>query len=276
MPQEDADNNSPTSLVEPPVTQPLTVYRPSVWRFIAVSAIVAGFGAGGIWFLIWASVVFVDATSQITFIVGSAINLLIFLSIVAQACIYWGQRNIMKEQWEAMRSALIQNSKMITQNERAMKAAEASALTAERAFHSSERPHFGITKIKMHFAANDHPLIDIEFMNGGKTPAWNFYALPVLTFGWIGLETRDEWQLTTNPAALSNSFIPAGAQKTMRYQSIEFKVTQERFREVVVDKKIRLFVMGTAHWRDSLGDRQWWNFYTVYYPELSDFGNYEA
>jgi hypothetical protein len=74
----------------------------------------AGGGIGAIWFF---SSVFADLTARATFVVGSAINLFIFLAIVAQACIYWGQRSTMNEQAKVMREGLKETRNLLRQNE---------------------------------------------------------------------------------------------------------------------------------------------------------------
>jgi hypothetical protein len=111
---------------------------------------VAGGGIGAIWFF---SAAFADITARATFVVGSAINLFIFLAIVAQACIYWAQRGIMNRQWEAMQEGLAETRK-------AMRYSQSAYITVKA---------IDATK----FIVGENIEVAVIFTNNGNTPAYN-------------------------------------------------------------------------------------------------------
>lgn len=244
--------------------------RPRAWLWFLLYGVLvlAGLSVGS-WF-------FKYGADRAKFWVEGLLSAAVLSVVAAQAYIYRAQWRVMEEQLRAMRDSLTETQKVIAQNERAVKAAEDNVAIAQRSFHSSERPHFGIVKMELWFDVNTYPTIDIFFMNGGNTPAWNFRAVPYLTFGHIGHEGQEAWELTTSPAALSDSFVPAKDTKVIRCHALGFKVSQGRFDEVKTNETLRLFVRGDVFWKDSHGDGQSWPFWAVYYPQLKDFGNYEA
>jgi hypothetical protein len=165
---------------------------------------------GGLWYIVlagaglfsvlyWFSRAFSVTTEKYAFWVQGGVNILIFGAILVQALIYrrqWdamqnsidrtdkiieemqAQRRLMGSlaeseirQSEIMFKSLSETHQIVVQNERAVEAAEQSASVAERAFHSSERPHFGITGITTQFEAGKAFHVSITFMNGGKTPS---------------------------------------------------------------------------------------------------------
>jgi hypothetical protein len=89
---------------------------------------VAGGGFYGIW---RTSGAFADSGIAVNFVVVNTLSLLVFLAIVAQACIYWSQRGLMKKQWEAM-----QNTLMVTQHSADMATGQLVAMQSqERALY---------------------------------------------------------------------------------------------------------------------------------------------
>ena len=95
-------------------SQFVEVYRPKRWVPVLFVISLLVVGAGGVLFIIWASRLFTDPTAALTFIMGSIISLFILLSTVATTCIYWGQRNIMLQQWRAMNESIVRTDKIIS------------------------------------------------------------------------------------------------------------------------------------------------------------------
>jgi hypothetical protein len=153
-------------------------------------------------------------------------------------------------QWQAMEKALEEQRKMVGQNERVAKATEKSAKTAEEAFHVGEAPYFGITGIGFHdFQAGYWPQLSISFMNGGKTPAWHFYAMPVLIFGHTP-ETGDYWHLKPKQNFMASTFYPSGEQRQVEYTQTGFQLTEERIQRLR-DEDAHLFVVVTINYTDA-------------------------
>lgn len=88
-----------------------------------------------------------------------------------QALKMQGQLDEMKRQAGLMEKGLGETRKMIEQNERAVETAEESTRIARRSFHSSERPHFGITGVTMNFEVGRAFSPSITIRNGGRSPA---------------------------------------------------------------------------------------------------------
>lgn len=124
-------------------------------------------------------------SDPVQFITGNLLNILIFLAIVAQVHIYRKQRDIMKQQWQAMdqslkrTDAVIESMKeqaklMKIQAEAALKgaqAAEDSVKAAERSLHVSQRAYVGVERHPELAWSNDiQPIVIITFANTGHTP----------------------------------------------------------------------------------------------------------
>jgi hypothetical protein len=75
-----------------------------------------------------------------------------------------------------MDESLEESRKLVAQNERAVKAAENNAAVTK----ATAAAYFGIVRISFsNFEVGRCPGLDVVFMNGSKTPAWHFYAMPV-------------------------------------------------------------------------------------------------
>ncbi|HAF24492.1 MAG TPA: hypothetical protein DCK93_16575 [Blastocatellia bacterium] len=111
MVQADGSSDSKNALQKKPNEQSLDVNAPKRWPTVVTSLALLSIAAGGGFAIWWTSFAFVDLTTRVAFIMGSALNLAIFLAIVAQACIYLGQKNLMLKQWRAMHDALSQSER---------------------------------------------------------------------------------------------------------------------------------------------------------------------
>lgn len=201
MEKTETGNQKADSLQRKPDNQPALIHRPRKWpTLLSVGTLIAS-ATGGIWAILWASTAFTDVAIAVNFIVVNILSLLVLLAIVTQACIYWAQRGIMKQQGEvlkeqsstlktqtvamakqiiamdgqlttmqdqaeSMKAALIETRNIVSQNERAIKAAEESTAIAKDAFYVGEAPYFGITQITFEWIPNN-----VEAgTNGGGRP----------------------------------------------------------------------------------------------------------
>src|SRR6185369_693812 len=248
--------------------------------FLAIS------GGAAIWYT---SSAFIEVAARTTFIIGSALNLAVFLAIIIQAYIYWGQRNLMHKQWKAMQDSLEVTREIVAQNRLAMIAAEQSAAVAKEAFYVGEPPYFGTSKIEFRWATTivkntgtgpvqrvtGQPELIITFMNGGKTPAWHFSALPHLELGEAGQVDRG-W-ITLNavhgnecPDA-ENTFYPSGSQKCIKYRGRgEFSSGQI---EAINARTQTLFLIIDLGYTDMRNDRQTRNWIRCLNPTTGRFGD---
>jgi len=188
-----------------------------------------------------------------------------------------GQLVALQHQEQAQVAALEQQRTMVAQNERAVKAAEESAKTAQRALEIDEAPYFGITKIEIEELAAGHcPKIRITFMNGGKTPAWNFHAIAGVFVGYRPDLVSEILTIEPELGNLGDTFVPSGQEKTIHYVKTNFRFTEEHVKAMNDDHPQRFFVQGTAHYRNMRGKKMWTEFCGVYYPSTGKFGDYYA
>jgi hypothetical protein len=105
MVQADSPDNSNT-LQRKQNEQPSVVYAPRTWPTVAVALSLVAVGSIGVSLLINFSRAITDTATAYSFIAQNTLSLFVFLAVVAQACIYWGQRNLMLQQWRAMQAQL--------------------------------------------------------------------------------------------------------------------------------------------------------------------------
>jgi hypothetical protein len=113
-------------------------------------------------------------------------------------------------------------------------------------------------------------------MNGGKTPAWNFYALAAVFVGYNTKLVSERFWIQPELGNLGDTFIPAGKEKTIHYVKTDFRLTEEQDQAMRDDHPQHFFVQGTAHWKNMRGEKRWLEFCGVFYPSTGKFGDYYA
>src|ERR1051325_639559 len=136
-------------------------------------------------------------TDRAKFIADVSLNVLILAAILLQVYIYFRQRDVMKQQWQAMQaglertdrviekmqsqldevqkqsglmeSSLAQTRTLVEQNERAVKAAEANVRTVEKTSIYANRAYLSVAIEKIEESFQFHLRVD----NSGNTPAIN-------------------------------------------------------------------------------------------------------
>jgi hypothetical protein len=139
--------------------QSLQVYQPRGWLLpLAVTGGVVGIGGAGFWWLLWASRAFDSVTDALTFLTGGTFTLALLLVALVQACVYWSQRGIMRQQWQAMQEGLAETRK-------AMRYGQSAYITVQ-----------GIEITQ--FVVGQPIEVTVIFTNSGITPAYdvNFYS----------------------------------------------------------------------------------------------------
>jgi len=230
---------------------------------------------GGLAFIAW---YFVNEHSErIKFMTVNALSLLILVVIAIQAYIYRKEWRVMEGQWQAMQESLKHAERAVEVSERNAAAAEKSVELAKETLYVGEAPYFGITNIEIiNLAVGYCPQIKITFMNGGKTPAWNFYALAFIFVGYRPDVGGEKFTIQPQLGNLGDTFIPSGKEKTIHYVRTDFRLTQEQETAMRGDSPQRFFVIGTAHYRNMKGDKLWYEFCGIYYPSTGKFGDYYA
>ena len=232
-----------------------------------------------------------EISERAKFAAQNGFSALALIVIAVQAVIYYRQREVMAQQWQAMSgqlkairkqelhlrvqakaalkaadmamgqlvamqsqeraqyAALEETRKIVAQNERAIKASEDTAKTARDAFYVGEAPYFGVVRmVWLDFDIGYSPQLVMEFMNGGKTPAWLFYAQPTVIYG-DSPEEGEHWNLKPVRDDLVNSFIPSNESREMKFTEHTFRYTAE-MRAHVEAESAHLFVVVTLTYRD--------------------------
>jgi len=195
-----------------------------------------------------------------------------------QAESFEAQVEVMNGQLEAMR-------RQQDQNERAIKAAEDGVAVSRE----GEAPYFGATKIVFRWVTTavkntgtgpvhrvtGQPELVITFMNGGKTPAWHFSALPHLELGEFG--QVDRGRIGLNPVHgnecpdAENTFYPSGSQKCIKYRGRgEFSPTEI---EAIKAGTQTLFLIVDLGYTDMRDDRKTRNWIRCLNPTTGRFGD---
>lgn len=156
------------------------IYRPRLLPATITTTALALIGGVGVWFFMWASAVFTDTAAAINFVTQSALSLFVLLAVVAQGCIYWSQRGLMKRQWdamqgqlEAMKDGLAETHRLVEQNERAVEAAEQSIEIAQQNMVYAQRAYVLLSDPKVEFRQETYIVAQLDIMNFGNTPASN-------------------------------------------------------------------------------------------------------
>lgn len=140
---------------EPNNNATLESYRlrklPVVFAGISLAVI----AVGGLWGIVWFAQVFTDSKTWVSFVIGASLNLFLLVAVIAQACIYWAQRNLMRQQWNAMQQALAE--------------ARQQTKIAGDSLVISQQAYVGIHSVRADLQADKAITITIE--NIGKAPA---------------------------------------------------------------------------------------------------------
>jgi len=208
-------------------------------------------------------------------------------SVEQQILLFGIQAEAMVAQWNILSESLEETRNIVAQNERAVIAGEQSVVVAREAFYVGEAPYFGTSKIEFRWARNGprtpagaltvtrQPELIIAFMNGGKTPAWHFSAIPHLELGEFG-EVERKW-ITLNvihdnecPDA-ENTFYPSGTERRIKYQGRgEFSPTEI---EAINARTQTLFLIIDIGYTDMRDDRKTRSFLRCFNPTTRGFGD---
>jgi ABC-type multidrug transport system fused ATPase/permease subunit len=239
-----------------------------------------------------------EHSERIRFITVNSLSLLVVVIIAIQAVIYrreWRvmqkglrqtdrmidkmheQLDAMKEQAAVMTAQVEIAGKAIAVAERDAEAAEKSVALAQEALDVEQAPYFGITNIEIQGLGVAHcPQIEITFMNGGRTPAWSFYAIALVFVGYRPDLVAEKFSIEPELGNWGDTFVPSGKAKTICFTETDFRLTEEQDKAIRSDHPQRFFIQGTAHYRNMKGKKLWTEFCGVYYPSTGRFGDYYA
>jgi len=253
---EQANSSKDSADSQPQKSQPefVEVYRPKRWVPVLFVASLLTVGAGGVLFILWASKLFTDPTAALTFIMGSIISLFLLLSTVATTCIYWGQRNIMLQQWKAMNENIAKTDVIISKMGQHQAVMEWQAEIAEiqtRISETVERGYMGIGDMTLtNLVVGGRPTVTIKWVNGGRTPVRNFRAMPVIVFGKEPVSNKIYF-IDDDVSPIRASFFPVGAEREIRYE-VPDKIEAEDWAKYERGQ-VQLFIIGSFIYRDING-----------------------
>ena len=202
----------------------------------------------------------------VSFLSTSILSLLLLAVVIAQAYIYHLQRKALSGQLDAMQE---------------------SVEIARKAFYVGEAPYFDTSKIRFYWAkgkpysaSGDRTItgraqIVITFMNGGRTPAWHFSALPHLELGESSQEQKKWIRMKIRPwgdcPEAENTFYPSGAEKCIAYETLD-ELSPSEMKTINAQKQM-LFLIIDIGYTDINNDRTTRQLLRCFNPVTQAFGD---
>lgn len=207
-----------------------TVTRPGLWIGIGGLTLLVAFAG-----LAVVAVYFVNEHSErIKFFTVNALSVSVLAAIIVQACVYWGQRNL-------MRVSLAENRDI---------------------FYKGQRAYIGIKHvIFQNLGADARPTATLILKNAGHTPAW---AVEIRTQPALGTKHPSWADVASGKVDGVAHFIPAdeGCEVVV---DIGLTFTEEMISDIKTCKRI-LFVRGTIIFTDISRARQTFPFCVTLRP----------
>ena len=179
-----------------------------------------------------------EHSERIKFLTVNTLSLLVLVVIAIQAYIY-------RKQWHAMQQGLAETRKMVEQNERAVRAAEDSARTAQEALSAGARAYLMIEDMQLSpMLIGENWAVMLTLYNGGRTPAWSLETASEAIIAW------DFPPDIPRPSGFDKRelVIPAGTKKQIE---IVFKmVVTDEDRKAVNGGAMIFFAVGQIRYRD--------------------------
>lgn len=176
----------------------------------------------------------------------------------------------MREQSEAMKGQLTSMKDAIAIGERNAKAAEDGVKAAQVAFYTGERAYMGIMALEIgdSLLPGQFVTLKITWINGGKTPAWNFRCIP--NFELSKDEPAGAMHFADDDFSdISGSFWPTQTTRRIEYPECHLKITNDLIEELWKGIEKRLWVTVRAVYRDISGDVQWFYNKALWIPDLN-------
>jgi hypothetical protein len=184
------------------------------------------------------------------------------------------QLDFMEKQTRAIQESIEQNERAIEASQRQAKISEDTLEHAKETLSSSECAYIGIDSMKLiePLETGKYPTIKIVFINGGKTPAWNFVSVMRMIYH-SETATSAATQFPIDEAEIikdRGSFLPSGSKKSVEFPQNQFLLDAERIASISVGV-MKLYVIGEARYIDFQNKAQIYKFYTVYAPSKGCF-----
>ena len=136
-----------------------------------------------------------------------------------------------------------------------------------KATRIAERGYIGVKSGDLlDFEPGKVPVVEIAFLNGGRTPIWNFY-----TPGGVTLDSvpPDDFEPPDVPVNEAGAFLVAGATGKVQWP-LPRSLNTATIREIV-EGRLSLYVKGIAWFEDCWGEKRNYPFYLVYNPRNGTF-----
>lgn len=223
------------------------------WQFLMR---IIGWAIVGFLFLLWLCWHIPDQKDFWQALIGGSVSYLILLAMFFQARIYKRQSEIMENQWKAMRDGLDKTDALLKQN--------------REFFEITERAYMGLKIIHLNsgVGVGVYPSALATFLNGGKTPAWNFstrFRFLISTDPPRDILTRrqiEEWSAESEVGA----FIPAGTEKTLDFTQDYLRIDTSHILEAIQTYVGYLYLIGEARYIDITQTERILPFFLVYDP----------
>src|SRR5215212_4510255 len=256
MVQEDGSDDDKNALQRKEYVDPAIVHTPRTWPVAAASAVgFAAVGGGGIAALIHFSKAIGDVAAAYNFIAQNGLSLFIFLAVIAQALIYFSQRNLMHRQWEAMQGQL-----------GIMRKAQESLAIGERAYLVVEDIAF--------VEKGERPQIVLTLFNGGRTPAFKVNSETEASIGPPRKPPNGKLKSFGHPHG-EKAIVPANTKKLMVGNFPNFTVTPSEW-QTVDAKTAEFYVRGVVYYVDFQDTKRSIPFCVGYDPSLNRFREYKT
>jgi len=181
---------------------------PKTWSVVVTGLSLSAVAIGGVYTIVRVASVFTEVGAIATFITGSIVGLFTLLAIVAQAAIYWQQRNFMMRQWKAMQDSVDRTDTIIAKMQGQLDVMT-DALEIERA---KTEPRLQITNVRaVNLRVEESPIFLLSIKNVGELDAEETLINLRVSFG---RSVDSEGTMAQKLPAPQTVTIPAGQEHT--------------------------------------------------------------
>lgn len=242
----------------------LDIGSPKTWPIVVTGLSLSTVAIGGVYTIVRVASVFNEVGARATFITGSIVGLFTLLAIVAQAAIYWQQRNFMMRQWKAMQDSVDRTDTIIDKMQGQLDGMKDQARLIKQQIElnvAAERAYISLRDWKTPRFEHGYLILEAHYINGGRTPALNVcghtrvgvdYALTKPPFPPFPSSNEEAWLDEAG-------FLFIAANDRVLFPLTPLKVTDEQIR-LVQEGSMKIFIDGVCRYFDSLGGKQFYTY----------------
>lgn len=136
-----------------------------------------------------------------------------------------------------------------------------------KATRIAERGYIGVKTINLlAFEPGEIPIVEVVFLNGGRTPLWDVYTPGTFI---LTDEPPDSAKPPPAPTEEAGAFLVAGATGTVRW-SLPRSLNVPTINEILAGR-LNLYLKGEAWFEDCWSEKRSYPFYLVYDPHTGGF-----